>query len=310
LARAWYKASAPGSLMLMGEHAVLHGHRAMVAAISQRVEVTVKPREDREVRLHSALGSWHGTLDLLHSAPPFTFIVEALKNLPAAPACGFDLAVTSPMSTRMGLGTSAAVTVATLAAAGQWTTGAPLDPSALLDGAVAAIRSVQGVASGADAAAAIHGGVLLYRAQPREILPVCQELPVTLLYCGYKKPTAEVVRLVQERAGRFPDGFDQLFELMDTAVGEGLLALQGGDLPRLGFLWDFCQGLMDALGVNNADLQHRVEALREKEGILGAKISGSGLGDGVIGLGHTQEALPDTGIDVRLSGEGVRHEAG
>ncbi len=295
----------------MGEHAVLHGHRAIVGAVDERVEVLIRPRPDNVVSLNSTLGNWHGTLENIDQSYPFTFVAAAFDNLPVRPDKGFELTINSRLATDMGLGTSAAVTVATIAAARCWTTGVPAEPEMLIDAAVKTIRRVQGAASGADVAAAVYGGVLLYRAEPLEIMPVCKELPLTLLYSGFKTPTAEVIRYVQDRASRFPDGFAGIYELMDATVGEGFLALQRNDLRHLGFLWDFHQGLQDAIGVNNEDLQRLVELLRRCNGIMGAKISGSGLGDAVIGLGHTTDSLPqDKIIAVRLCGEGVSCEAG
>jgi mevalonate kinase len=38
-----YKASAPGSLMLLGEYAVLHDYPALVCAIDKRISVIIEP---------------------------------------------------------------------------------------------------------------------------------------------------------------------------------------------------------------------------------------------------------------------------
>ena len=48
--------SAPGSLMISGEHAVLHGRHALVGAVDQRVRVMLTPRADDTIRICSALG--------------------------------------------------------------------------------------------------------------------------------------------------------------------------------------------------------------------------------------------------------------
>jgi mevalonate kinase len=66
------------------------------------------------------------------------------------------------------------------------------------------------------------------------------------------------------------------------------------------------QGLMDALGVNDLALSDIIYSLRKSEVILGAKISGSGLGDCVIALGTDDSlALPYEMIPVAVSGVGV-----
>ena len=71
------------------------------------------------------------------------------------------------------------------------------------------------------------------------------------------------------------------------------------------------QGLMDAIGVNNAMLATLVHGLREDPAVLGAKISGSGLGDCVVALGRP--ARMDSAwaeIPVQIGAEGVSVEGG
>lgn len=110
------KASAPGSLMLMGEHAVLRGQPAIVCAINKRMTIALTPRADRTVRLHSALGEHETTLDDLAPNESFRFVLGAIRACRADFQQGFELDIRSGMSHQMGLGSSAAVTVATLAA--------------------------------------------------------------------------------------------------------------------------------------------------------------------------------------------------
>lgn len=56
-----YKASAPGSLMLLGEYAVMHDYPALVCAIDKRITVTLVPSDDEVIEIDSALGSHHTT---------------------------------------------------------------------------------------------------------------------------------------------------------------------------------------------------------------------------------------------------------
>ena len=279
------KASAPGSLMLMGEHAVLRGQPAIVCAISKRMKIKLKPRADRTLVVHSALGEHETTLDELAPNDSFRFVLGAIRAVRSDFKQGFELDIKSEMSHQMGLGSSAAVTVATLAAlAGAL--GRPLDPGALLDAGTKVIRKVQGgVGSGADVAASAYGGCLRYYAEPREAVKLPQAPALTVLYSGSKLPTPEVIALVEEKRQRQPETFAQLDALIGATVKRAFAAAAKGDWPALGELMNVNQGLMDALGVNNAKLAELVFALREDPQIYGSKISGSGLGDCVVGLG-------------------------
>ena len=78
MAQGSFKVSAPGKLMLLGEHAVLKGRRALVCAVDQRMYCTLKKRNDNIIHIVSALGEYKGPLDQLHDDPGFRFIVAAL----------------------------------------------------------------------------------------------------------------------------------------------------------------------------------------------------------------------------------------
>ena len=64
--------SAPGKLMIMGEHAVLHGKKALVAAVDQRLHVYLEARDDQTLEIQSALGSLSCDLKDLKAEAPFT----------------------------------------------------------------------------------------------------------------------------------------------------------------------------------------------------------------------------------------------
>lgn len=108
-----YRAKAPGSLMLLGEYAVLHGKTAIVAAIDKFILVSLTPRNDNTIHIYSSLGELTADRRQLQSLPPFEFVLTALasKKLPT----GCDVMIESDLPSAIGLGSSAAVTIALLA---------------------------------------------------------------------------------------------------------------------------------------------------------------------------------------------------
>lgn len=302
------QASAPGSLMLMGEHAVLRGQPAIVCAISKRMKIDLTPRDDDAVVLHSALGTHQTTLDDLAPNDSFRFVLGAIRACCEGVQQGFELDIRSGMSHQMGLGTSAAVTVATLAAL----TGAQqqtLDLRCLLDASLKIIRKAQGgVGSGADVAASTYGGCLRYFAESQEVVVLPTTPKLTVLYSGSKMPTPKVIAVVEDNRKNQPELFKKVEALIGEVVQRTFAAAALEDWETVGELMNIHQGLMDAMGVNNAVLSELVYDLREDPNILGSKISGSGLGDCVVGLGKAMRhewGVPALAVQVDSTGATV-----
>lgn len=303
-----WQAVTPGNLMLMGEHGVLHGRHALVCAVSPTMQVRLTPRTDRRIVIRSALGHDEASLDAVEVRPPFRFIWAALLHADPAPPSGFELDIESGFSDQVGFGSSAAVTVSLLALLSHWA-GEGLDRSALHVRALAAIRSVQGRGSGADAAASLYGGIVLYRADPIMIEPLNAIHPITVLYSGYKVTTPVVIEQVEALRCEEPDLVDGLYTLMDDAVLRAAQAVRDENWLALGRLMNMNQGFMEALGVSDRTLSELIYFLRRNPGMLGAKISGAGLGDCVVGLGASENRPTDyTVLPAALSKEGVRIE--
>ena len=294
--------------MLLGEHAVLHGHRAIVAAVDMRVTVTVKPRTDGNVQFDSALGKRTMSCEAIDNSSPFQFLATAVTRFAKQSKSGFSVSVESDMPTDAGLGTSAAVIAASTAAL-QGLFGEVLDKHALQDACLGIIRRVQGSGSGADVAASIFGGAVLYRMQPREITSLNKLPPLTVCYSGSKVPTPEVIRIVEKHRAADPKRFERLYSAADLISGQAAEAIRVEDWKTLGEAIDSGQHIMKSIGVSTERLDAMVATLREDSGIYGSKISGSGLGDCVVGIGRAQKnECQFARIAVALSSRGIELE--
>jgi mevalonate kinase len=282
--------SAPGSLMLLGEHAVLHGKLAVVCAVNRRARVTLAGRDDRKILISSALGDHETDLDSLAMNSKLKFVMAAILEYRGRFKTGFALEFRSEFSHTIGFGSSATITVITHAAIRQWLGDAD-DKHTLFDAARKTIRDVQGAGSGADVAASVFGGVVGYRAEPLEFFPFAVSRPLTAVYSGSKMPTPEVIAIVEARRKKEPEKFDAIFSAMERTSCDAMDALKTEDWQRVGVILNEAQSLMEAIGVSNEALAEIVRDLRADPGILGAKISGSGLGDCAVGLGRARENL-------------------
>jgi mevalonate kinase len=179
-------------------------------------------------------------------------------------------------------------------------------PDTVFNDAYAAVLEVQGRGSGTDVAACVLGGITRYRMQPREMETMSLDLPLLLVYCGYKTPTVEVIERLDAERCRFPRVYERIFDALDACSVAGWDALRAGNIESFGQIMDIHQGLMETMALSTPELDEIIAALRALPGVMGAKITGSGLGDCALAVGagpwkHDKyEQLP-----VAISREGV-----
>jgi mevalonate kinase len=306
-----FKASAPGSLMLLGEYAVLHGKHALVCAVDRRITVTLTPRTDTQIVITSSVGNLTTTLADLTIAPPFQFVIATLKKFQRQLTSGCEIVIASDFSDKIGLGSSAAVTTALFAALTAWFE-ISLSANDMIKQVRAIIRSVQGIGSGADVAACVLGGLVVYKAAPFYVEKLPGNLPLTAAYAGYKTPTVTAVQQVNDFFAHHPGIFQKLCHAIDECATQGIASIKAENWQVLGKIMNMQQGLMESLGVNTPELAEAIVALRAHPDILGVKISGSGLGDCVIALGEANSLSFNNNklalIPIQMSTQGVRCE--
>ena len=147
-------ASAPGKLIVTGEYAVLDGAPALVVAVDRRVTARFQPA--------IAKGS----------SPFLLAVAREIETRFGADAAARALSIVVDSSSfydgdhKLGLGSSAAVTVAAAALALGAVTGAATR-SEVMSIAYAAHAAAQAqVGSGADIASAVHGGTIVFSRSP------------------------------------------------------------------------------------------------------------------------------------------------
>lgn len=285
-----YTTSAPANIMLMGEHSVVAGEKAIACGLNQRLRIEWQGRTDRRILIRSELGDHETDLDTLASHPKLTWVLAALRHYQPTLSHGLTLTIESDFKSTLGLGSSAALLASLLGGLDAITDRAP-DFKARFDTGLHLIHELQGRGSGTDLAASLSGGVVLFDPKVRQTESLTVEFPLTLVYCGYKTPTAKVLQKVVDDWQHQPDLLAALYRLMGQTTDAAYQALKTDDTTEFYRLVNTYQGLMDALGVNDPVLSDLIVRLRQDPGITASKISGSGLGDCVLGFGRQAEPL-------------------
>ena len=284
---------APGSLMLFGEHAVLQQRSAIAAAIDHWLHIEWKRRDDDRLIIRSVLADHETDWQQLADHPKLSFLMVCLqwfKNH-ASILPGLEITILSDINSTQGLGSSSAVVAAMLCGLMPLSSELNSVSERFVVGRDL-IRLVQGAGSGTDLAAALTGGVMQLSPETDGIERLADQLPIVSVYVGYKTPTPVVIQRVQQQWSAENPLWHGWLDCVDDITQQAKQALQGNDLVQLGRCMNMAQGLMQGLGVSNADLDSLVHQLRATDGLLGAKISGSGLGDCVIALGTPAHPIP------------------
>lgn len=295
--------------MLFGEHAVLRGYPAIALAVDRRIRVRLERLPADEVRIASELAPWHGSWERLPMEAPFQFLGPILRDWRTRGGrAGIAVGIDAGFSSTVGLGSSAALVVSLVAGLAALDGEAP-DPATIWRRSRDWIRTVQGAGSGADAAASVLGGLAWLDPAGESVESLPGTPRFSLVYSGGKRPTPEVIRLVDAWADAHPRAAEACFREMAAVTTAARDALRAGDWHQVGDLMNRHHQHQETLGVVSPPLDRIVRALRAVPGMAGAKVSGSGLGDCAIGLGVEQARIPGfETLAVHAGSRGVDHE--
>ena len=310
--RAPLAVSAPGKLILMGEHAVVYGRPALVAAIDLRLRVRLSPA-DRvildlpalghsehltwgEIRAYAAAARERWSEYSLHPGPssfkdmrgedPAHVVKAALGEavgLLGEPDKGLSLRVDSDLPLGSGFGSSAATAVAVLAGFFAWM-GATLDLGRIERLALEVERRQHGHPSGVDSATILRGGVLWARKNPAgglETEPVRVRSPLLARLRVYDtgmpaEATGAVVAAVRNRREEDPARIEAVLDRIEaaTVAFRGLLEREEEDRDRALHLLRQAQACLEELGVVPGEVCAAVRQIESAGGA--AKVSGAG----------------------------------
>lgn len=285
-------ASAPAKAILFGEHFVVYGKPAIATALKKRVRATSTVNDVGKIRVRSVLG--YSSIPLssdphLYEHDPHRHIIysaaSAMRLLDRQQ--GVDVLLESDFPYGMGLGASAATSVATIASVASLFGSISKDEIFKLS--LEAERLVHRNPSGIDSAVCTYGGLVLFNKDGRieRLDERCSDYSYALHFMvvnsGIMKDTGTMVMKVKAREESSKEEFASLAEMSEMITMHALYAIRGRDLARIGELLTLNHMLLRRLGVSNDALDTIVYRL-VKDGAYGAKLTGAGGGGCIISL--------------------------
>ncbi len=286
--------TAPGKVILFGEHAVVYGRPAIATPVTQvkaRAVVTANPRGDvGQVRVHAP----DINLDaMLEDLPPGDPLAVALRGVSSAlkvkrlPACTIKISSTIPVAA--GLGSGAAVSVAVIRAFSAFL-GHPLPDEKVSALAYEVEKIYHGTPSGIDNSVVTFAKpVYFVKGRPIETLKVRRPFTLVIGDTGVSSPTAAAVGEVRKAWQAGKAQYEAYFDSAGAIADSARQAIESGVVELLGPLMDANHGVLRKIGVSSPELDALVLAAR-RAGAWGAKLSGAGQGGNMIALAPPERA--------------------
>jgi mevalonate kinase len=283
-----FSASAPGKIILFGEHAVVYGRPAIAVPVSQvraKAIVMAEPKSPPgQVRFIAPDIGLEATLDSLPDEHPLVFTIrEAASALQLAyiPACSIRITSTIPIAG--GMGSGAAVSAAILRAFSA-SVGHPLTDQQISSLVYETERIYHGTPSGIDNTVITYARpVYFVKGKSVELLQVKSPFTLVIANTGLKSPTSLAVSDVRQSWQKNTRQFEQLFDSAGMIADAGRKAIETGQIETIGSLMNENHAVLQEMGVSCPELDVLVEAARAA-GALGAKLSGAGRGGNMIAL--------------------------
>jgi mevalonate kinase len=292
------KASAPAKVILFGEHFVVYGGPAILAAINKRITVDARTINENKIVIRSDIGvsgeyspsafriiqggiEAKTTLDPLHSA--VTQVLSARNK-----KTGTEINVSSSVPPGIGLGSSAAACVATAAAVNSLFQKNP-SRQRICELAIESERLIHKNSSGADCYISTFGGLIHYsKAKGFKEIRSSGPLALVIASTGVRHSTGDLVASVKKFKDRNESLFESLAKQAADICMQAQRAITSGRRDKVGTLMNENQAILRQIGVSHYKVDDLID-ICSKAGALGVKITGAGGGGAVIALAASKQ---------------------
>ena len=286
------KASAPGKIILFGEHFVVYGVKAILCSINKRVTVTAEKTSERKISINSEIGKLvlepnKSILEINSPLKPFYYLAnKAIENKDT----GIHIEIDSEIPLGVGLGSSSACCVA--GAAAIFKLFGDISKEEILELAIEAERTIFENTSGADCTVCVYGGIMEYdKKQGFKKIEDEPNFQLVIANSNIEHSTESMVSEVKAFTIKNKEEFSKLLNQELELVEDVLKLLKENNTIELGEKINQNQEYLETIGISNNQLREMIEIGQKTS--FGAKITGSG-GGGCIFAITDESNLEDT----------------
>ena len=276
-------ASAPGKVILFGEHFVVYGVKAILCSINKRVTVTAEKTSERKISINSKIGKLEIEPDkpiseINSPLKPFYYLAnKAVENKDT----GIHIQIDSEIPLGAGLGSSSACCVA--GAAAIFKLFGNISREEVLKLAIEAERTIFENTSGADCTVCTYGGIMEYdKNKGFKKIQYKPNFQLVIINSNIEHSTQSMVSKVKEFENKNTEEFSRLSDLESKLVEDVLKLVKENKIQEIGKKMNQNQKYLENIGISNKELTKMIRIGQESS--FGAKITGSGGGGCIFAL--------------------------
>lgn len=279
-------ATAPGKVILVGEHAVVYGRPAIAAPVWQVVATATIAAAAPGAGCTIVASDLGQALQLAETGEDEPLAVVArltLARLGVNSIPDWRIELHSDIPIASGLGSGAALSTALVRAIfAQF--GQPAPPAVVSELVYESERFYHGTPSGIDNTVVAYGQPIWFvKGQPPQPFALAAPMLLAIADTGIRSPTVLTVSKVREAWQQDRARYEAIFDAIGDLVHAVRSALERGDASAVGSLFNENQALLKSIGVSCDAIDVLVDAAR-MAGASGAKLSGAGGGGNIIAL--------------------------
>ena len=280
--------SAPGKVILFGEHSVVYGHPAIATAINLRAKCEVTKSSDKFPSL-STPDLFPDNIFTINEKSEVPIELEPFKHLflilseNQKKTIYPKVKLTSAIPSSSGLGSSAATAVSLTASLMKFYNN-DHNLEKIRDIAFESEKLIHGFPSGIDNTISTFGGGIIYeRGQMAPLTSKISSSFLVIIDSLVPRSTKELVEKVQKKRENEPKKVQAIFNQIEAITWEAKKQLESGDSVEIGRLMNENHKLLEKLDVGHPILSKLVSIIDQTK-TLGRKLTGAGGGGCVIAL--------------------------
>jgi len=279
--------SAPGKIILFGEHAVVYGKPAIAIPVSGMRASAWSEANDEGLTINAL--DIDQKFNLTNSKNQFSILAQSLLAKTNQNEPNLTINLSSKLPQGAGMGSSAATSTAVCRALSQHL-GVDLEANEVSELVFDAEKVVHGTPSGIDnTVVAYEMPVYFVKGKKPETFEPGKKFFLVIGDTGIEASTKKTVSEVRKTWEKEPGLMNSYFNEIQRVTENGKKAIENGDAKTVGKMMNKNQDLLNSIGVGHSKLDKLIDIAKDADA-LGAKLTGGGGGGNMVALAENKKS--------------------